>query len=320
MIILQQKILDSITIGDRKVRVERLVKETEDAMTKAFDRNAQLLTLASKSSDSEAVHAYLEKWLSEVTEQRDEILRQARENIDSCTGSDVKSHSSVSTVNKNASKRSSTSVKTKTSGQRQKDILLATNRRKEPERQNANAVRLVKQKQKVARKQLNREKERLEEEQALLLEEPEDENRRKIAEAKLTEMELIDDLSQATDELRGTLSHISTHSKQTTSQRFSDWVNEVNEPNSVPHQPQTNTVEFNNVLGTFNLAVIPESTNFVQLSQATVPVRFSADVIWVETEPHSPNQNFVCFYHSEAKQYSTFTCCSYSTVVLSTTT
>ena len=48
----QQRILDSITNGDRKVRGERLVKETEDAMTTDFDRNAQLITLRSKTSDS----------------------------------------------------------------------------------------------------------------------------------------------------------------------------------------------------------------------------------------------------------------------------
>ena len=134
------------------------------------------------------------------------------------------------------------------------------------------------------------------------MEELEEITRRNLVEAKLTEMELIDDFSQATDELRETLSHISKHSKQTTSQRVSDWFNEVNEPDSVLRQPQTNAVEFNNVLGPFNPAVIPDSTNLVQLSQATVPVRSSADVIWVETQPHSPNRSFVCFYLSEAKQ------------------
>ena len=275
---LQQKILDSITNGDRRVRVERLVKETEDAMTKAFTRNEQLITLASKTSDSETVQADLEKWLREVTEQNDEILRKAREYIDSCTGSDVRSRSSVGTVNKSASKRSSTSGKTKTSSQRQKDLLLATQRREELERQNANAIRLAKQKQEVALKQLEREKQRLEEEQALQLEELEEENRRKLAEAKLTELELTDDLSQATDEFRETLSRISTHSKQITSQRVSDWVNEVNEPDSVSNQPQTNTVNLNNVTGSSNTAFIPESNDGVQMRQATLEMRSLADV------------------------------------------
>ena len=136
-------------------------------MTKAFTRNEQQIMLASKTSDSETVQADLEKWLREVTGQNDEILRKACEYIDSCTESDVKSLSSVGTVNKSASKRSSTSGRTKTSSQRQKDLLLATHRREEPERQNANALRLAKQKQEVARKQLEPEKERLEEEQAL---------------------------------------------------------------------------------------------------------------------------------------------------------
>ena len=162
----------------RRVRVERLVKETENAMTKAFTRNEQLNTLASETSDSETVQADLGEWLREVTKQNDEILRKARKYIDSCIGSDVKSHSSVGTVNKSASKRSSTSGKTKTSSQRQKDLLLATHRREELERQNANAIRLAKQKQEVARKKIEREKERLEEEQPLQLEELEEEDRR----------------------------------------------------------------------------------------------------------------------------------------------
>ena len=120
LITLQQKILDSITSRDRKVRVERLVKETEDAMIKTFNRNEQLIALASKTSDSETVQADLEKWLSEVTEQNDEVLKKAREYIDSCTVSDVNSHSSVGTVHK---RTSTTSVKTKTPSQRQGTFL-----------------------------------------------------------------------------------------------------------------------------------------------------------------------------------------------------
>ena len=57
---LQRKILDSITNGDRRVQVERLVKETEDAMAKVFNRNEQLIALATKT-DSEKIQADLEK-------------------------------------------------------------------------------------------------------------------------------------------------------------------------------------------------------------------------------------------------------------------
>ena len=137
---------------------------------------------------------------------------------------------------------------------------------------------MAKQKQEVGRKQLEREKERLEEEQSLQLEELEEENRRKLAEAKLTELELTDDLSQVTDEFHETLSRISKHSKQTTSQRVSDWDIEVNQPDSVSNQTQTKTVDLNNVPGSSNTAVIPESIDVVQKRQATLEMRSLADV------------------------------------------
>ena len=152
---------------------------------------------------------------------------------------------------------------------------MATQRREELERQNANAIRLAKQKQEVARKQLDRERERLEEEQALQLQELEEENRRKLAEAKLTELELTDDFSQASDELHDTLSQISNHSKQTTSLRVSNWVNEVNEPDNVSNQLQTNTVDLNNVAGSSTPTFITDSTNVVQTRQAMLPMRSS---------------------------------------------
>ena len=125
---------------------------------------------------------------------------------------------------------------------------------------------------------MERKKERLEEEQALQMEELEEENRRILAEAKLTELELTDDLSQTTDELRETLSHLNKHLKQTTSQRVSDWVIEVNEPAGASNQTQTITVDFNNVAGSFNTAVIPEANDVLQMRQAMLPVRSSADV------------------------------------------
>ena len=118
---------------------------------------------------------------------------------------------------------------------------------------------------------MEREKEQLEEEQALQFEELAEENSRKLAEAILTEV-------QVTDEFHETLSRISKHSKQTTSQRMSEWVNEVNEPDSVSRQPQSNIVGLNNVLGSFNTAVIPESNDGVQMRQATLEMRSLAEV------------------------------------------
>ena len=85
---LQQKISDSITNADRRIKVERLVKEAEDAMTRAFSKNEQIFALASKTTNAEALKADLEQWLKEVTEQNDEILRKTRKYIDACPAAD----------------------------------------------------------------------------------------------------------------------------------------------------------------------------------------------------------------------------------------
>ena len=209
------------------------MKEAEEAMTRAFSKNEQIFALASKTTNAEALKADLEQWLKEVTEQNDEILRQARDYIDACPATDEKSHSSVATFNEKASKRNSISTKLKTSSQKQKELVLEMQRREELERQNENALRLPKQRHEFARK-------RLEEEQALQLEEMAEENRRKLAEAKITELELTENLSEAPDEFHETLSRISEHSRQTASPRVSDWVNDVN---SEP--PQAVTTEAN---------------------------------------------------------------------------
>ena len=78
----------------------------------------------------------------------------------------------------------------KTSSQRQG--------RAEIERQNEGALRLAKQKQQLELEQQELELLKLRKEQALRVEELEEGNRRKLAEATLTEMALRDDLSDST--------------------------------------------------------------------------------------------------------------------------
>ena len=273
---LQQKISDSITNADRRVKVERLVKEAEDAMTKAFNKNEQIFSLASKTSNAENLKADLELWLKEVTEQNDEILRKARDYTDACPATDEKSHSSVGTVNGKTSKRSSISTKSKTSSQKQKKLVLAMQRREELARQSENALRLAKQRHEFARK-------RLEEEQALQLEEMADENRRKLAEARTTELELTENLSEAPDEFHETLPRISKHSRQTASQRVSDWVKDVN---SEP--PQAVTTESNIVAESSNLPAVPTITEVVQSSY---PNQLAALAPGLNTLPSEPQLN-----------------------------
>ena len=58
---IQQKLNDAIGIGERCVRVDRLVTSFDEAMTKTFAKNEQLLDLANKSTNPESVKEDLEK-------------------------------------------------------------------------------------------------------------------------------------------------------------------------------------------------------------------------------------------------------------------
>ena len=102
---MQQTISESIVNADRRVKAERLVKEAEDAMTKTFNKNEQMISFALKAANAETLKADLELWLTEVPEQYDEILRQARDYIDACPAADENLHSSVGSVNEKASKK-----------------------------------------------------------------------------------------------------------------------------------------------------------------------------------------------------------------------
>ena len=216
--------------------------------------------------------------MKEVTEQNDEVLRKAREYIDACPAADEKSHSSVGTVNEKASKRSSISMKSKTSSQKQKELVLAMQRREELARQSENALRLAKQRHEFARK-------RLEEEQALQLEKTEEENRRKLAEARITELELTENLSEAPDEFHETLSRISKHSRQTASQRVSDWVNHVN---SEP--PQAVTTEANAEVESSNPPVA-STTPITEVVQSGYPNQLTALASGLNTFPPEQQLN-----------------------------
>ena len=129
----------------------------------------------------------------------------------------------------------------KTSSQRQKELLIAKHKREELERQSATSLRLTKQKQQMELQQLEQEKQRLQfeqellqREQALRLEELEEANRQKIAEAKLTELELTEDFSECNEELKDTLSHISRTSQDTDTQRISEWVQTTSSGANIP--------------------------------------------------------------------------------------
>ena len=119
----QQKVQDAVEDGERRVRVERLVSSCEEAMTTLLSKHDLLLNLATKI------------WLSEVTTQNDTILKKARSYIDECPSVDVASEPSTAATpkNKQPSKTSSakTSRQSRTSSQRQRDLLIAKQRKEE---------------------------------------------------------------------------------------------------------------------------------------------------------------------------------------------
>ena len=219
----QNDVTEAVNNADRRVRVERLVTSCEEAMTKAFAKNEQLLELAKKTNDPATATADLEKWLNVTSIQNDEILRRAREYIDRCPKTDNSSQTSVkaATVKTKSSKASSSKV-SKTSSQRQRDLLIAKHKREEVERQNEAALRLAKQKQELELEQLQ------------------EENRKRLAEAHLVELELQDDPSEANEEAHETLSRLSRTTDASETRRVSDWVN--NSPNVPATNPETETL------------------------------------------------------------------------------
>ena len=187
---IQQKIDDAVENKDRRVRVERLVSSCDEAMTKLFSKHELLFDLATKTEDPSLVKHDLETWLSEVTTQNDMILKRAREYIDQCPSVDRASQPSTTATSKNKQPSKTSSAKTsrqsRTSSQRQRDFLIAKQRREEIEKQNEAALRIAKQQQELELERLQQEQEqlrlradRLKKEQALRVEELQEENRKK---------------------------------------------------------------------------------------------------------------------------------------------
>ena len=118
---IQQKLIDAIGNAERRVRIDRLVTSCEEAITKAFAKNEQLLELANKSTNPEAVKPDLEKWLNDVAVKNDEVLKKAREYLDNCSKTDNASQTSPTPpTQKTKSSKVSSSLRSKTSSQRRR--------------------------------------------------------------------------------------------------------------------------------------------------------------------------------------------------------
>ena len=247
-------------------------------MTKAFAKNEQLLELAKKCNDPTTITDDLEKWLNDVTVENDEILKKARDYIDKCPQLDKSSQSShrTTTVKSKSSKATSSKV-SKTSSQRQRDLIIAQQRREEIEKQNEAIIRLAKQKQQLEIEQQELELQRLRKEQALRVEELEEENRRKLAEATLAEMELREDLSDSNLDFHVTLSRLSATSKGNGTERINEWIN--NSPNGA--EVPTTAASTN----PYRIQITPQQAQIAgtQVTNEAVATNFDASAAFLPT-------------------------------------
>ena len=246
----QKHVTEAVNNADRRVRVERLVISCEEAMTKAFAKNEQLLELAKKTNDPATVTADLEKRLNVTSIQNDETLRSAREYIDQCPKTDNSSQTSVkaATVKTKCSKVSSSKA-SKTSCQRQRDLLIAKHKREEVERQNEAALRLAKQKQELELEQLQ------------------EENRKRLAEAHLVELELQENPSEANEDAHEILSRLNRTTDTCETRRVSDWVNNSPIVTTTQHETVTAVTASLATSAANTTALIPSQQPPVNVSQ-----------------------------------------------------
>ena len=122
----------------------------------------------------------------------------------------------------------------KTSSQRQRDLIIAPQRREEIEKQNEASLRLAKQEQELElereeleiekmreeQEQLRNYQERLRKEQELRVLELEEENRKQLAEGTLAELEIREDLSDLHVDFHDTLSRLSAASHRAETERI----------------------------------------------------------------------------------------------------
>ena len=155
----------------------------------------------------------LKSWLSDVTVENDEYFKKARENIDGLPEMGKNSESSLKTAPKakSASRTSKTFTSriSKTTSRRQRELLPAKHRGEEIEGQNKSMLRLAHQKPELDLQRLKQEEEGTKEEQALMLAELEKDNGRRLAEAKVAELQLTEDVPEASPSLRVAISELS---------------------------------------------------------------------------------------------------------------
>ena len=174
-------------------------------MEKAVYKNEEILFLTSRESDKAA----LELWLELLTHKNDQILTKARQYLDTKQTlshfEKFKSRSSVTKSHKSHGESSKYLSASVTSSQRSRELINASLRREEIERQHGAKFRLKQQKN------------------LLELEELVEENRVKLAEATIAEKAILEDMKEKSSSINFPEESLGG------SKRTESWVNKTTE-------------------------------------------------------------------------------------------
>ena len=171
---IHQDILHCINNQSRRVKVERLVTKFKEAFMTVVDKNEDLIAFAGKTEYPSALVPSLESYLEAMTTKNDKILTSTRNYINSADDKVSEFQEPRAPI---LSRLPLIMTSSKTSSQRKHDYVIAKMRREEIEKQNEAAIRLAKQKKQME------------------LDELEENNRKRLAEATLQEFEMLDAVS-----------------------------------------------------------------------------------------------------------------------------
>ena len=197
---IHEDILHCITNQSRRVKVERLVTKCNEAFMTVVDKNEDLIAFAGKTEDPSALVPSLESYLEAMTTKNDKILTSARNYINSADDKVSEFQEPRASIR---SRLPSIMTSSKTSSQRKHDYVIAKMKREEIEKQNEAAIRLAKQKKQME------------------LDELEENNRKRLAEATLQEFELLDAVSKGSQ----SETTASARSSMRSEKAVQDWIN-----------------------------------------------------------------------------------------------
>ena len=197
---IHEDILHCINSQSRRVKVERLVTKCNEAFMTVVDKNEDLIAFAGKTEDPSALVPSLESYLEAMTTKNDKILTSARNYINSADDKVSEFQEPRASIH---SRLPSIMTSSKTSSQRKHDYVIAKMKREEIEKQNEAAIRLAKQKKQME------------------IDELEENNRKRLAEATLQEFELLDAVSKGSH----SETTVSARSLMRSEKAVQDWIN-----------------------------------------------------------------------------------------------